>query len=183
MKKTAFVFVLPVLAQVSACAADQGGARPARSATTASASATLLASDGSVRGSAKVTEAADGLHVMVRATGLTPGMHAVHVHMTGICTPPDFTSAGGHWNPTGRHHGKDNPDGMHMGDMPNMLAGADGRGEMDYVIPGAMLRGGATPLLDADGAAVVIHAQADDNRSDPAGNAGGRIACGVLTAS
>lgn len=147
-----------------------------------SAAATLLANDGSARGSAKVTEAADGLHVTVRASGLTPGLHAVHVHTTGLCTPPDFTSAGGHWNPTGRHHGKDNPAGMHMGDLPNMSVGADGTGQMDYVIPGGMLRGGATPLLDADGAAVVIHAQADDNMSDPAGNAGARVACGVLTA-
>ncbi len=148
-----------------------------------SATATLLASDGSARGSATVTESSDGLHVTVRASGLTPGQHAVHVHTTGSCTPPDFASAGGHWNPTGRHHGKDNPAGMHMGDMPNMLVGADGKGEMDYVIAGGMLRGGATPLLDADGAAIVIHAQADDNMSDPAGNAGGRVACGVLTAS
>ena len=69
-----------------------------------------------------------------------------------------------------------------MGDMPNMLAGSDGAGEMEYVVPGGMIQGGSMPLLDADGAAVVIHAQADDNKSDPAGNAGGRVACGVLKA-
>lgn len=71
---------------------------------------------------------------------------------------------------------------MHMGDMPNMLAGPDGTGEIEYHVAGGMISGGAMPLMDADGAAVVIHAQADDNKSDPAGNAGGRIACGVIAA-
>ncbi|MDI1295128.1 MAG: superoxide dismutase family protein, partial [bacterium] len=131
---------------------------------------------------AMVTQAADGLHVVVKAVGLTPGLHAVHIHTTGTCTAPDFVSAGGHWNPTAHQHGKDNPAGMHMGDMPNMLAGSDGTGAIEYVVPAGMLSDGATPLLDADGAAIVIHAKADDNMTDPAGNAGGRIACGVLAA-
>ncbi|WP_030541497.1 superoxide dismutase family protein [Sphingobium sp. DC-2] len=181
MQKSLLALVLSSACALNACATPQSesaqGAAPAASAT-----AVLLAGDGSPRGEARVTEAADGLHVTINATGLTPGIHAVHVHGTGVCTPPDFTSAGGHWNPTGRQHGKDNPAGMHMGDMPNMLAGADGSGQMEYVIPGAMLRSGSTPLLDADGAAIVIHAQADDNKSDPAGNAGGRVACGVVSA-
>lgn len=144
------------------------------------AKAKLMAGDGAARGEAVVTQSGDGLHVVVKAMGLTPGTHAVHIHMTGVCTGPDFTSAGGHWNPTARKHGKDNPAGQHMGDMPNMLAGPDGSGEIEYHIAAGMISEGATPLLDADGAAVVIHAQADDNRTDPAGNAGGRVACGVL---
>jgi Cu-Zn family superoxide dismutase len=131
---------------------------------------------------ATVTQAADGLHVVVKAEGLTPGIHAVHVHTTGQCVAPDFTSASGHWNPTARKHGKDNPAGMHMGDMPNMTVGPDGTGAIEYHIAGAAISEGATPLLDTDGAAVVVHAQADDNMSDPAGNAGGRVACGVLAA-
>lgn len=182
MKNVPFVFALSMAVGLSACASADSGAVNSGSGATASARAALLAADGSSRGEATVAEMADGLHVAVRATGVSPGVHAVHVHMTGTCTPPDFTSAGGHWNPTGRQHGKDNPAGMHMGDMPNMTAGADGTGAMEYVIPGGTLRAGAQPLLDADGAAVVIHAQADDNKSDPAGNAGGRIACGILSA-
>lgn len=180
MKKLAIA--LPLAALASACATPSASSAEPSSGTAPMAHAKLLAGDGSARGTATVSEAADGLHVVVKAQGLTPGMHAVHVHTTGVCTGPDFTSAGGHWNPTGHKHGRDNPDGMHMGDMPNMIAGADGTGEMEYVIPGGTISGGATPLLDGDGAAVVIHAQADDNKTDPAGNAGGRIACGVLSA-
>lgn len=181
--KTAFLlFALPCMMSLGACATmGSGGSGGGASAPAAGGS--LMAGDGAGRGTALVTEGADGLHVLVKATGLTPGLHAVHVHMTGTCTGPDFTSAGGHWNPTARQHGKDNPAGMHMGDMPNMTVGADGSGGMEYLIPAATLTSGATPLLDADGAAVVVHAAPDDNKSDPAGNAGGRVACAVLTLS
>ncbi|KEQ54480.1 superoxide dismutase family protein [Sphingobium chlorophenolicum] len=182
MKIAAIIMALPMAVMASGCATGSSADAPVANATAPVAHARLLAGDGSARGEATVTQATDGLHVLVRAQGLTPGMHAVHVHTVGSCTPPDFASAGGHWNPTGHKHGRDNPDGMHMGDMPNMIAGADGVGEMEYVIPGGTVSAGATPLLDSDGAAVVIHAQADDNKTDPAGNAGGRVACGVLSA-
>lgn len=160
-----------------------GCTTPYRDQAAPAASASLMAGDGSARGTATVTQASDGLHVKVMAAGLTPGVHAAHVHTTGLCTPPAFTSAGGHWNPTGRQHGRDNPAGMHMGDMPDLIVGPDGTGMLEYVIPGGMIATGSMPLLDADGAAIVIHASPDDNRSDPAGNAGARIACGVLSAS
>jgi Cu-Zn family superoxide dismutase len=118
----------------------------------------------------------DGIHVDVRGVGLPAGVHAVHIHTTGTCTGPDFTSAGGHWNPGMKKHGHDNPEGAHMGDMPNMSVVADGTGSIKYTVEGATL--GA--LLDADGAAIVIHATADDYKSDPAGNAGARLACGIV---
>lgn len=178
MKIFALILALPLAATVAGCATTNSGS----TAAAPTASAMLAAGDGSPRGEAMVTQDADGLRVVVKAQGLTPGTHAVHIHTTGQCVGPDFTSAGGHWNPTGRKHGKDNPMGMHMGDMPNMLAGPDGTGQIEYQIKGGTISEGATPLLDADGAAVVIHAQADDNKSDPAGNAGGRVACGVLAA-
>ncbi|SCW69606.1 superoxide dismutase, Cu-Zn family [Sphingobium faniae] len=180
MKLASIAWALPLLTSVAACATTSH--EPASIAEAPVAHAKLLSGDGVARGEAKVTQAADGLHVFVRGTGLTPGLHAVHIHTTGTCTAPDFTSAGGHWNPTGHQHGKDNPQGMHMGDMPNMLAGSDGSGEMEYVIAGGAINSGAMPLLDTDGAAIIIHAQADDNKTDPAGNAGSRVACGVLTA-
>ncbi|KMS57639.1 superoxide dismutase family protein [Sphingobium cupriresistens] len=177
MKILPLLTALPIVLAASACATTTGTASAAPTA-----SAKLAAADGSARGMATVTQAADGLHVVVKAMGLTPGIHAVHIHTTGQCAAPDFASAGGHWNPTARQHGKDNPAGMHMGDMPNMTVGPDGAGAIEYHIADAMIGEGATPLLDADGAAVVVHAQADDNKSDPAGNAGGRVACGVLAA-
>ena len=175
MKFLALAAALPFALATSACAtAADTPAAP-------TAAAKLAAGDGAARGTASVTQAADGLHVLVKAIGVTPGIHAVHIHTTGQCTGPDFTSAGGHWNPTAHKHGKDNPAGPHMGDMPNMQAKPDGSGEIEYVVPGGAISDGATPLLDADGAAIVIHAQADDYKSDPTGNAGGRVACGVLS--
>ena len=144
------------------------------------ATADIVDGQGQTRGKAMLLQAKDGIHVTVRGVGLPAGTHAVHVHTTGTCTGPDFTSAGGHWNPAKRQHGQDNPAGMHMGDMPNMTVAADGTGELSYTIAHAMLRGGTAPLFDADGAAIVIHATADDYKTDPTGNAGGRLACGVI---
>lgn len=105
----------------------------------------------------------------------------VSIYTIGRCDTPGFTSAGPHWNPTGKMHGRDAPNGPHMGDLPNLIAGTDGNGRLEATIPGARLEGGATPLLDADGAAIVIHATADDCRTDPSGNSGARIACGAFS--
>jgi Cu-Zn family superoxide dismutase len=129
-----------------------------------------------------VRQAAGVLAVRVEAAGLAPGVYGVHLHAVGRCDPPGFASAGPHWNPTGRQHGRDNPAGAHLGDLPNLNVGADGRGAVAFEVRGAsLLEGGANALLDADGAAVVVHAQADDYRTDPSGNSGARIACGVLS--
>ena len=127
-------------------------------------------------GRATATEVGGGLRVTVDARGLPAGSHGAHVHTVGACDAPGFTTAGGHWNPTGRQHGSMNPNGQHEGDLPNLTIGSDGRGTLGAVIPGATMAG----LLDADGAALVIHAGADDLMTDPAGNSGGRIACGVF---
>jgi Cu-Zn family superoxide dismutase len=144
------------------------------------AMAELVDAQGQTRGQAMLMQTKDGVRIIVKAVGVPAGVHAVHVHTTGTCTGPDFTSAGGHWNPAKKQHGSENPMGHHMGDMPNMTVAADGTGTLDTLIPGAMLTGGDNPLLDADGAAVVIHAAADDYKTDPTGNAGGRFACGVV---
>lgn len=144
------------------------------------AMADIIDGQGQTKGQAMLMQEKGGIQVTVEASGLPAGVHAVHIHTTGTCTGPDFTSAGGHWNPETKQHGKDNPAGMHKGDMPNMTVGADGKGSLHYLIPHAMMKGGKAPLFDADGAAVVIHATADDYKTDPTGNAGGRLACGVL---
>jgi Cu-Zn family superoxide dismutase len=131
---------------------------------------------------ARVTaeEAGESVRLRVEAEGLPAGAYGAHVHAVGRCDAPAFTSAGPHWNPTGRAHGKDNPAGMHKGDLPNLLVGADGRGSFEYLVLGSAIGGGPNAMLDGDGASVVIHQRADDYRTDPSGNSGDRIACGVL---
>lgn len=143
--------------------------------------ADLRDAEGRTRAHATVEQSGDSLRVRIEASGMSSGSYGAHVHTTGRCDPPGFTTAGPHWNPTGQMHGKDNPKGMHKGDLPNLMVGADGRGSLEYTIPHAILSGMLpTKLVDEDGAAVVIHAKPDDYRTDPSGNSGDRIACGVL---
>lgn len=142
-----------------------------------SASAMLRDATGLDRGRVVISSASAGkVRLTLDALGLPPGTRAVHVHAVGRCEPPGFMTAGGHWNPAMKQHGRDNPMGAHAGDMPNLTIGADGRGRLTAEIDGEL-----AALLDADGAAVIIHAAPDDYRTDPAGNAGARIACGVVT--
>ncbi|MBV9932616.1 MAG: superoxide dismutase family protein [Alphaproteobacteria bacterium] len=145
------------------------------------ATAGITDPSGRVVARASLRQAPGGIAVHVEAGGLPAGTYGVHLHAVGRCEPPAFASAGGHWNPTGRQHGRDNPAGAHLGDLPNLVVGGDGRGVSDFTVAGGMLAGGgANVLLDADGAALVIHAQADDYRTDPSGNSGARIACGTI---
>jgi Cu-Zn family superoxide dismutase len=145
------------------------------------ATAEVRDSTGAVKARANIVEVGADLRVRVEAAGLARGAYGAHVHETGRCDPPGFTTAGAHWNPSARKHGKDNPAGMHKGDLPNLLVGTDGRGIFEVTIADAVLSGGrGAILLDGDGAAVVIHAAPDDFRTDPSGNSGARIACGVL---
>ncbi|MEO1169758.1 MAG: superoxide dismutase family protein [Pseudomonadota bacterium] len=146
------------------------------------AEAMLRDASGAPRGAATITQLDQGIRLVLRVENMTPGVKAAHIHTTGRCDPPDFTSAGGHWNPFGREHGRDNPEGQHMGDMPNIIVGQDGTGLLEVTITGGRIEGGNAELLDADGAAVMVHAGPDDYRTDPTGNAGGRIACGVIEA-
>lgn len=156
-----------------------GGPRPGSGPSQAAASVTDVSRR--VRATAIVGQTGSAIRIKIEAAGLAPGAYGAHIHQIGRCDGPDFASAGPHWNPTGQQHGKDNPQGMHKGDLPNLLVGADGRGSFEYTVPGASLSGrGEAILLDADEAAIVIHAAPDDFRTDPSGNSGARIACGVL---
>lgn len=175
---TAAVTLALPLSALSGCA----GIIP-RAATEPVAIAELRGADGEARGTAEIGRDGGGLLVTVKLTGMAPGrIHGAHLHTTGLCEAPGFTSAGVHLNPVGRQHGKDNPAGSHLGDLPNLTIGADGSGVFTARVPGdpdILL----AQLLDADGAALVIHADADDYRTDPSGNSGTRIACGVLNRS
>lgn len=145
--------------------------------------AALIGSSGQPIGIVRAWQTAEGVSFRIDARGLPHGVHGLHVHGVGRCDPPDFASAGGHWNPSARKHGMNNPAGPHAGDLPNVEVAANGVLGTTVTLPGASLVGGTGAggaLIDADGAALVIHATADDYVTDPSGNSGARIACAVL---
>jgi Cu-Zn family superoxide dismutase len=137
---------------------------------------TLVSKSGQPIGTVRAWDTAGGVTFRIDSGGLPVGIHGVHVHAVGRCDGPDFTSAGSHWNPTARKHGFQNPEGSHAGDLPNVTAAGNGWVRDSVTLP----RSTYSQLLDADGSALVIHATADDYRTDPSGNSGGRIACAVL---
>ena len=172
-----------ILAAVLTLSARAQSTKPAAAAAgAASATATLLDAKGAEVGKVTLTQAGSDVKVHVDVKGLTAGPHGFHIHTVGSCTAPDFKDAGGHYNPTNKKHGKDNPEGPHEGDLPNLEVKADGTGSMDFTIAGASLSGTDTSILDKDGGAAVVHAKADDFKTDPSGNSGDRIACGVIKA-
>ncbi len=146
------------------------------------ASARLQNPQGQPVGEAQLRETPGGVLLALTLRTLPPGPHAFHVHETGKCEGAGgFKSAGGHFNPHTRKHGFESAEGFHAGDLPNVVVGADGTATVEVLIAGVTLAAGKpSSLLDADGSALMVHAGPDDYRTDPAGNAGDRIACAVV---
>jgi superoxide dismutase, Cu-Zn family len=150
-------------------------------APTATAYAAVNNPSGQQLGIASLSQDPGGtVHIQMKLSGLVPGWHGVHIHSVGSCMGPAFASAGGHFNPEAKHHGMNNPQGPHAGDLPNMIVDASGNANYTASTNRVSLTSGASGLMDADGSALVVHASPDDNMSDPAGNAGARIACGAI---
>jgi Cu-Zn family superoxide dismutase len=145
------------------------------------AKATLVNTQGQKVGEATLTETAQGVKIDLRVENLPPGVHAFHIHDKADCTSHDFMSAAGHFNPFGKQHGLKNPQGPHAGDLPNLTVGPDGRATVSVVASLVTLKEGKNSLFQPGGTSLVIHEKADDDVSDPAGNAGPRIACGPIT--
>lgn len=146
------------------------------------AAADLKDASGASVGTATMTESG-GVRLDVRVQNLPPGVHGIHLHAVGQCAGPDFMSAGGHFNPANKQHGLRNPQGAHAGDLPNLTVAADGTGSLQATASMVTLGAGDMSLFDADGSALVIHVNPDDDVTDPTGNSGGRIACGVIARS
>jgi Cu-Zn family superoxide dismutase len=173
MAKVPRLALIVMAASVAGCATSDGPRAPTR--------ADIRNAGGQTVAHATVARVREGLRVQVQAAGLAPGSYGAHVHAVGRCEPPGFESAGPHWNPTSRQHGNLNPLGQHLGDLPNLVVRADGTGRIEFTIPAARLSLGEPAVLDGDGAAIVIHAGSDDYRTDPSGNSGARIACGIVS--
>ena len=179
MQKTSWLALAACLL-TAACSHNTATESPA-------AIATLRDAGGRDVGSAEFRSANKGLAVRIRVSGLTAGSHGVHIHAIGTCdaaTTVAFSSAGGHFNPTSKQHGRLNPAGHHGGDLPNIVVDASGNGTLEAAAESLTLTDGIAAILDADGSAVVVHANQDDERTDAGpsgpGNSGARVACGVI---
>jgi superoxide dismutase, Cu-Zn family len=169
--KMRFFAVIPALLFASSICAQ---------AATVTAHADIVDSTGKNVGKAALKQTAAGVEIKASLSNLPPGTHGMHIHTVGKCDPPDFKSAGGHFNPDMKKHGMNNPDGMHAGDLPNVEVGADGKAKVKVTAAHVTLTDGDHSLFHEGGTSLVIHEKADDYMTDPSGNSGNRIACGVI---
>jgi superoxide dismutase, Cu-Zn family len=169
------LLLIPALVGLCAAAASADTAPKA-------ASAKIMNPQGMQIGTAKLKAVKDGVQISVKVTGLSAGDHGIHIHTVGKCEGPAFTTAGGHFNPTSAHHGMNNTvdPHPHAGDLPNLTVDAKGKGSITFLDKSVTLGDGANSLFHDGGTSLVIHAKADDLKSDPSGNSGDRVACGVI---
>lgn len=141
----------------------------------------MLNVDGDKLGTATLTEDSEGVSIKLKLEGVSPGWHGIHVHEYAKCEPPDFTSAGNHYNPEDKEHGLMNPKGPHLGDLPNVEANGDGKIDEELKLLDATLLDGKNSLIREEGTSLVLHDGPDDGYTQPSGDSGERIACGKIT--
>jgi Cu-Zn family superoxide dismutase len=146
-----------------------------------SAGVTLRDATGHVVGSGVFLQESGGVRILLDVKDFKPGTKGVHIHSVGRCDPPSFESAGPHFNPAKAEHGLENPKGPHAGDLPNITVEANGQGHLEFTDSRVSLESGAGYLFGPSGSSLVVHEGPDDMRTDPAGNSGARIACGLVT--
>lgn len=142
----------------------------------------MLDAAGDVYGTAVFTEETEGVGIKIDLEGLSPGFHGIHIHEKPVCDPPDFTSAGEHFNPEGDKHGLMHPEGAHAGDLPNIEADSNGKADVELTLPKTTLLEGKNSLLREEGTSLIVHEAQDDGVSQPSGESGKRILCGEITA-
>jgi len=172
MRLATVVSALVLTAAITAASGQMGG----------SAKADIQNNRGEKVGTAMLSPAENGVRISLDVSKLSPGMHGIHIHNVGKCDPPDFSTAGPHFNPTPKKHGLQNPEGPHAGDMKNLTVGSDGTAHIEFVDTLVSLADGVpNSLFHPNGTALVIHVDPDDEMTDPSGKSGARIACGVIS--
>jgi Cu-Zn family superoxide dismutase len=175
-----FVCFMVIVSMLSACGAKDVPVQ-AVAADSTSIKATIINTKGKKIGTAELSPVAEGVNIHLVAANLPPGVHGFHIHEVGLCEKPDFVSSGMHLNPLGKEHGFDNPKGYHAGDLPNIQVGTDGKVNVDLIANTVTLeKGKSNSILTAQGVSLIIHEKSDDYMTDPSGNSGARIACGVI---
>lgn len=177
MKKFVFACLLTSCLMLSACVAKETMA----GVKSPNVNVNIINTKGDSIGTAQLTQVENKVQMAIDVQGLSPGKHGIHFHAVGRCDTPDFKTAEAHLNPTHKEHGFENPKGYHSGDLPNLEVGEDGKAQATFTTEMVTLeKDKPNSLMKSGGTALIIHAQPDDYKTDPSGNSGDRIACGVI---